>query len=398
MQYFDATTEAVLVQIAFVVVAIVVAWVVLSLLKGTAQVQQKGVQFGGAAAMFVATFFLLNKYVPEIRDGIVAEAHAAQSQQLVAVSAKGPANSLEVYISPEQQVISERDLKALDKNKYYVNEQMGVAVLTPSDPGWSVGEVSSIELPSVADSPFLSMSLRTMKVMPLFSDTSTSSSVFSVTASKAHTIILNGDTEIAGFRLDINPLSDEKFMESMLEAQLDAAATMGADSGLNLNDPDTRKSFISNMMTAVGSTIKDQFDKTISKAFPASKNMRNGVYVTRLTFNQSKAGGELFQALNSTETVLDRAVSQLSLSGLFFGGGHNLKVDQRRGIASFDNSFELRNVFVDGRKTDVRVNHIGFLVAAGESAVYVQLLCLDSDGIDVSLFLKKVMDSLLFVV
>ena len=63
MQYFDATTEAVLVQIAFVVVAIVVAWVVLSLLKGTAQVQQKGVQFGGAAAMFVATFFLINKYV-----------------------------------------------------------------------------------------------------------------------------------------------------------------------------------------------------------------------------------------------------------------------------------------------------------------------------------------------
>jgi len=59
--HLNPTEEAALIQFAFVVVSILTAWTILRVLKGSAEIKHKGIQFGGSAAMFVAVFFLLNK-------------------------------------------------------------------------------------------------------------------------------------------------------------------------------------------------------------------------------------------------------------------------------------------------------------------------------------------------
>ena len=95
---------------------------------------------------------------------------------------------------------------------------------------------------------------------------------------------------------------------------------------------------------------------------------------------------------------LDRAVTALAMKGFAIGGGKNLKIDQQRRIASFDGSTRLRGALVDGSKTDVTLNDIGFIVVGDHRIVFVQLVSLDIDGLSTSLLLKRIMDSLLFVI
>jgi hypothetical protein len=106
-----ATLQAVSIQAGFFVLSILGAWVVLRLLKGTAQIQQKGVQLGGAAAMFVTMFILLNRYVPDMREGIIQEA-AAAPQTLVTKNA-GASSHVDVAIHPYEQRITKREFGAL---------------------------------------------------------------------------------------------------------------------------------------------------------------------------------------------------------------------------------------------------------------------------------------------
>ncbi|HEV7877880.1 hypothetical protein [Bradyrhizobium sp.] len=133
MSKFDATLEAVAIQMAFFVVSILGAWIVLRLLKGTAAVKNRGSQFRGAAAMFIAMFFMLNAYVPGMRDGILAETRASQT-----ISAqKGVLGErVNVSISAGDQRVSSAELDRLDRNNYAVDGELGVALIQPPDDTW----------------------------------------------------------------------------------------------------------------------------------------------------------------------------------------------------------------------------------------------------------------------
>jgi hypothetical protein len=389
----DATLEAVLIQLAFFIVSIIGAWIVLGLLKGTAQVKQKGAQFGGAAAMFVAMFFLLNRYVPQIRDGIISEARAAQSQSVITKNSSGSQDSLDVYLSPDKQIVTERDLKALDKNTFAIDDKLQIAVVRPNTASWSVGEVPTVERLSFLDQPIMGFSIATMRGSAGI--TEARGTVFAISSELPRTIILNGDSEISGVRLDANPFADRDFLKNSLTQQLKSAAMI---SDKISNDPASIDAQVELMMTMVGDTMKSGTQKYINSSIPITKHLRAGVYVS--SFREAdlfKVTGVLGSFANSL-TVLDRALGQLAMSGLFMGGGRNVKVDQQRGIASFNGSTGLQHVVVDGKTRDVILNDIGFVVAGKERVLLVQLLCLDIEGLDTALQLKRIMDSLLFVV
>jgi hypothetical protein len=394
MSKIDATVEAVAIQIIFFLLSIAGAWLVLKILKGTAQIKNKGAQFGGAAAMFVAMFFLLNRYTPEMRDGILTEAHAAQTQTITTKRDGGAPENLDVYISPVQQRITSRDLQQLDKNKYIVDPNLGVAVLRPTETGWSAEVVKSVDSVSVTDLPFLKMSMAALKSM--LNDGIKSNPIFALKENKVHTVVLNADSEVRGIKMDVNPFADDAFVRKTVETQLEMTSTMAVgDMAANLNDPQKRTKIIDEMMELIGPQLKDGFASFLAKSVPLEKHIQNGVYVT--TFDIVDVSGGVVVQIMKGMSPLDRAIQSLALQGIQMGNGRNLKIDQSQGVASFDATQRLKRVVVDGSTTDVTLNNLGFLVAAENRIVFVQLLFLDlGEGLSTSLFLKKVMDSLLF--
>jgi hypothetical protein len=144
--------------------------------------------------------------------------------------------------------------------------------------------------------------------------------------------------------------------------------------------------------------LERYFNNVIDQKLPITKDLRSGVYVTRIKNDQLGKESKLTAEFGGFRTLLDKAVNTLNTGGVLLFGGYNLKIDQQRKIGSFDGSFEVASVNIDGKKTDATLNFIGFLIAGDENVILVQLISLSSDGIEASLFLKKIMDSLLFVI
>jgi hypothetical protein len=392
MTRIDATVEAVAIQILFFLLSIVGAWLVLRILKGTAQIKNKGAQFGGAAAMFVAMFFLLNRYTPEMRDGILTEAHAAQT--ITTKKDGGASENLDVYISPVQQKVTPRELQQLDKNKFIVNPDLGIAVLRPTEAGWSAEVVNSVDSVGIVDLPVMKLSLGAFKAMA--DGGIKSNPVFALRESKVHSLLLKADSEVRGIRMDMNPFADDAFVRKTVEAQMEMTRSIATgELAAALNDPEKRVKVVDEMMATIGPQLKDGFANMLAKTIPTEKHIQNGVYVT--AFDIVDVSGGVVVQLSKGMTPLDRAIESLAFQGVQMGNGRNLKIDQNQGVVSFDATQRLNKVVVDGSTTDVTLNNLGFLVAAEKRIVFVQLLFLDlGEGLSTSLFLKKVMDSLLF--
>jgi hypothetical protein len=206
MLHLDPTAEAVVVLSANSILSLIVAWITLRILRGSAQVKQKGVRLGGAAAMFVVTFFLLNRSLPDIRNGIFSESLAAQSQNLTTTNEKGTTSSLELYVSPDQQVVSERDLKSLDRNKYAIDEGLGVAVLKSENPAWIVGQVAKIERPEIEDVPAVAFSLGAAKAMSGMETKLGDNPFFAIQTKHTHSVTISKESVVGGIRADLNHL------------------------------------------------------------------------------------------------------------------------------------------------------------------------------------------------
>src|SRR3978361_1746157 len=108
----EALFAAVSIQILFFIASLFGAYVVLNVLKGTANIKRKDAQFGGAAAMFIAIYWLLNNNFPSTHQ-LITRANAA-SQQLVVDRKDGEPRTLPISISPDSQQISRKDLLKLD--------------------------------------------------------------------------------------------------------------------------------------------------------------------------------------------------------------------------------------------------------------------------------------------
>lgn len=340
--------------------------------------------------MFVAMFFLLNKYVPEMREGIIKEAHALHAQTVVAKDKAGSTERVEVSISPDRQKIDRRELQELDRNKYHVDESVEIALRRRHQSGWSIGTVQSFDTIGAIDLPIVEMGLSAFRTIGQME--ARNRPIFAIRDEKVRVIGITKDSEVAGVRVGTNPYGDEALVRRMVEAQISMAARLSNE----FDDPEKRKMVVDHMTTVTMAGAKPGFDAYLTKVLPAQKRIQNGVYVTVFELVNLPTDA-LLGALFNQMSVLDRALQFLVFKGSIGGTGRNIKVDQKGGIASFDGSVRLRDVTVDGSKTDVTLNDIGFVVAGKTRIVLVQLICLDLDGLSTSLFLKDVMDSLLFV-
>jgi len=394
MSQIDATLEAVAIQVAFFALSIVGAWIVLKILKGTASINNKGAQFGGAAAMFVAMFLLLNRYVPEMRDAIAKHAMEARASQTMVASPRvgdGAPERLELSLSPTKQRVTSRDLKQLDRNKYFVDEKLGVAVTQPPNDGWTVGVVDSVGTVSLTDIPMFGFGMGMFKT--ILGEGIVAHPIIAFKERKNHTLTLNATSEVKGVRMNYNPFSDKSFVRKSIEANLSAMAVMDENMAAALKD--RKEELLDRAEKATGTQFVDGFNKYLEISVPLEKHIQNGVYVTTFDLADSSAG--VMSELNKSMSVLDRAIQSLALKGIEVGGGRNLKVDQELGVASYEGTLKLRRVTIDGEETDTIFNHLGFLVAVDNRIVFVQLIYLDlGEGIPTSRFLETVFKSLLF--
>jgi hypothetical protein len=387
----DATLEAVAIQIGFFLLSILGAWIVLRILKGTASIKNKGAQFGGAAAMFVAMFILLNRYVPEMRDGILSEARAGQTLTVSTPSGGSTPQQVEVSLSPAQQRISSRELNQLDKNKYVVESALGIALLQPPNDGWTTGIVESVDSVSLVDVPMVAMGVGMFKSM--LGEDLISHPIFALKEKKYHTLTLTAISEVRGARMNFNPFADKAFVRKSMEANLSAAAIMDENVANSLKEH--KEELLDEIEKTVGAQLADGFERYVQRTLPIEKHIQNGVYVT--TFDIADPSSPALTEIYKSMSPLDRAIQSLALKGIQVGGGRNLKVDQAQGIASYEGTQRLRKVIVDGVETDTTLNNLGFLVAADKRIIFVQLIYLDmGDGLSISIFLKKALDALYF--
>ena len=330
--------------------------------------------------MFVAMFVLLNRYVPDVRDGILVEAATVQK---ISGQKDGSAERVDVNISPVAQRVSRVELNRLDKNQYVINQELGVALPQPPDDNWSIATVDSIETVSVYNIPALQITNEPFKAV--FEEIK-ANPILALQEKKGHTLVLNAASEVAGVRMDLNPFLDRATLRRSMEAQLKLSASITGEAF----DPEA----VEKAEKAIGSQLSDGFEKKLKAVLPVTKNIRNGVYVATFEIKRGPEDNWLVK-LTKDDSPLDRA---LRLDNLQLTAMRNLKVDQAQGIASFEVSQRLRKVVVDGVETDATLNVLGFVVAAADRIVLVQLQSLDTgQGLSTALFLKRVVDKLYFV-
>ena len=381
------TLEATLIQLIQVAMALIGAFVLLRVLRGTAVIKRKGLQLGGSAAVFVVILVLLNRYLPEIQRGILIENAAAQPVAITRPNEEP--RIVKVSISPATQLVTSRDVDALDRNQFIVNSDLGIAVKRESDAAWEVKTFPSIDTVSHFDLPAFSTSYDMYQ--SIFFSEDIKPVIFGVRKIAGTEITINETSTVQSLPFSFNIFEDEKLLRKVMLAQVNMAVKMGA---VPAQDSQDLEELVTKMENTAGKAIKAKFSEIINSSFPIKKDVHDGVFVTILTVESLNTG--LIAKLQPESSLLDRALVRMALSGTFSGGFENLYVDQTAGIASFNSSVSLRKVVIAGNETDVRINHAGFIVAGQKRVMFVDLIYLSSDGIGVFEELQSVLNSLRF--
>ena len=360
---------------------------VLFVLKGHALIQHKSLQFGGAAAMFVTIFVLLNKYVPEMREGIISGAQAAQSQTLKTKSGSQP-QDIEVFLRPDTQIITDRDLKDLDLNKYVVDGELGIAFIRDNRKGWVTEKVEKYDSFEIADIPLVKIGANQLTSMGLPEPKPVG--ILAIKQEKSHNIILEKNTSIGGIKIGENPFDDPAYFRRIAKFQLETGLEMAGES---ISEEEEAK-FLDSLEEKSADT-REKYNKYINRRLPIKKTINSGLYVSIYRTTDFHSSSKLIEDLYASLSPLDRAVTiLLSIHGV--GSAKNLKVDQSSGVASYDGGVRIRGVSINDTLTDITINDVGFVYANEEKIVLVKLISLDVDGPETAYFLKAVMDSVYF--
>lgn len=376
------TIYSVLVLTFFFCLSLFGAFIVLKILKGTAAIQRKGVQLGGSAAMFVVMFFMLNKYLPEMRFGFIEEASA--EQEIMGFTNKGITQIATVEIRPSTQLITSIDLRNLDRNKYFVERQYGVAVPKVDQAGWVSGEQRQLPIVSVADVPALGMGLSAFKAM--FGGEEPK--IFGIRSPDNKTITLKKNSSINEIDLSINLFEQKEYFKPMVKAQLSQMIEMGVLPSENIDEIPEQ------MYELMRSQLSDSFNTLIERKLPISKKICSGVFV--LPFSKEFLESSLISKAGNF-SLLDKALMYVSLSGIFGAGTNgNLFIDQKRKIVSFNATVRMRDVEIDDKTMDVIINNIGFITAGTDQAFFVLLVYSSTDDVTIFQELEKVLNELRF--
>jgi hypothetical protein len=251
------TLMATLGEAAQVGIALGCAYVLMTVLKSSALIKQKSVQIGGAAAIFVVVFFLLNRYLPSIQYGFLQEAVAAQPVTVSKPQEAGNKTTVAVALSPAVQLVTSRDLTALDKNVFALDETLLVAVRIPSGGSWRVGPVDSYEAVGLQDVPMMGMGREMGSI--LLGDPG-KRDIFAVQRIKGTEVVVGADSQMNSLSFSINPFGDRQFLKKVLKAQGNFSQTMGIPDpfgGLDEHEQDK-------LLEKVGTLIADKVSSAIT--------------------------------------------------------------------------------------------------------------------------------------
>jgi len=377
------TLEAAAVLSSLFMLALLGAYIVFKFLKTTARIERKGIQLGGAGAMFVVMFILLNHYLPDIREGLVEEAHAA-AQPIARPTAQGTEEIAKVVLSPATQVVPSSDLRRLDRNLYDIDESLGVAIPRPSSSRWEQGPFNELQVVGVGDIPFFGTSMQAfqgfMSMRPPV--------IRGVRSGVEQTVTLDGESKIGTIPMTLNPFEDVE----VVRASVKASAGMMKQLGLPKMDP---AEIPEEKLRQMQSVMQEMFAARIAESLPVTKVIHNGVFV--MLYDRSAFEGSTVAKL-AGGSLLDDVIGALSMSGVFAPGAlRNYYVDQQRGIASFNASVELRNAEINQRRTDAIVNTVGFIVTGESRAMLVLLVYLSTTPVEEFQQLQVYLDAIRFV-
>lgn len=374
------TVQAVVIVAFLFCLALFGTYVVFKLLKSSASIKQKGLQIGGAAAGLVVIFILLNRYMPNIRAELIEDSSA---QSIHAKTANGVAKIAEVSLSPSTQLISKQELTRLDRNAYDIRESTGLALPRPEGDSWEIGETTNVSTISVADVPALGLSLAMYRTVL----SQSAAPIFFVRQRAVRTIKLAKGAAISGVPVTFNFFSDKRFVRAALASQMNMLAQLGFKDVQHIPDE---------ILDTVQTQLLSQMDSANEAKLPIVKNIKNGVYVmplTRAFLNESS----LTKIIPFSRTILDDALTYLAVAGYYLPAStSSLYVNQQSGIASFNFSTAITNVDYNGKKSDLIINNIGFIVAGADRAIFVLLIYSSTDDVQTFENLQKILNDLRF--
>ncbi|HEV7877881.1 hypothetical protein [Bradyrhizobium sp.] len=166
----------------------------------------------------------------------------------------------------------------------------------------TLGDLPAMQIVVAAYKPFVTAGLK-------------SHPIFAIREKKSHAVVLNANSEIRGARMDINPFSDKDLLSRLFEAQINQTMAL---TGTTVEQADR-----------FSAQLSDRFDERLKTAFPITKRIQNGVYVSTFELTRPKEKN-WFETLRKGGTPLDRAYQALTLDYVETGTLRNLKMDQAR--------------------------------------------------------------------
>lgn len=312
----------------------------------------------------------------------------AAAQELQLQTGEGTTETAQIALIGDKHLVTHKDLLRLDRNDYYIDEALEIAVKRISGDKWEVGTFDKLPAISTTDVPMMGLGIGMLGNMYY---KQTELAVFGIRHREGHEVLLGEDSKISSVPMNLNLYNNTEYLRASLDAQVDMMSRTNPDQvalfELLLEDDD--------MLRQVQSTLSSSFEEYLDTQLPVEKRVHSGVYV--IPIHKENMESSLFQEVLPESTLLDRTLNYMSFSGLYnFGSLQNLIVDQEDGIASFKASAELENVKIDGKSTNATLNNIGFIVAGEERALLVILIYFDVDGLAELESLQVSLDSLRF--
>lgn len=372
------TIEATGVIVVLFLLALFGAWVVFRFLKTTVRIEQKGLQLTGAGAMFILMFVLLNRYLPQIRDGLFEESRAAQP--IEKISAGSAEEIATVTLSPAVHLLTRSELDHLDRNQYIIDEALGVALPRVRSTHWEEGHFQKLPLIGIEDIPTMSSETEYWNYMVGQPDPP----IIGIQSVETQSVTLYADSTLDGMPMNFNLFGDPSYIARVLAGRQLAAAALGVPI---LPPSKDALAIYTKGMKKLGAA-------EIARSLPVVKTVRNGVFI--LPFKRKLLGRSIFH-YTGRHSLLEQAILVINYSsGFGLGSLRNYYIDQERGIASFNASVHLRNVGIRSRRTDAILNTVGFVVAGSSRAVLVVLTYFSTTSIDEYQRLHAILDSLRF--
>jgi len=136
------------VQTLQVILSLVAAFLCFKFLESTAQINQKGIKLGGAAAMFVVTLYILSHQIIDL----TKVAHASVP---VVVSSESNATEELNILSPEEQMTTSVDISRMDKNSFHVDDELQVSIPNPPNRNWMIERRKDVPIVNEHDLPLI---------------------------------------------------------------------------------------------------------------------------------------------------------------------------------------------------------------------------------------------------